>query len=174
MKWKPPKKAGEVVAEDGLRSLWKLPNADVEEFKNVSEMPANVCEKIDNLLAVLATFSTAFKAAKIKSIVAARQHVEKGYDSAVRAAVVAGEAFDRKAAAEKGKTSGKESEDMGEDAKKKWAGLKQALLLTHTANFDLTFSQRYLELRIDEQGIPTAKAQGSSSSSVSFSVCHQT
>ena len=88
---------------------------------------------------------------------AARQHVEKGYDSAVRAAVVAGEAFDRKAAAEKGKTSGasKESEDMGADAKKKWADLKQALLLTHAANFDLTFKQRYLELRIDEQGLPT-------------------
>ena len=58
MKWKPPKKAGEVVAEDGLRSLWKLPNADVEEFKNVSEMPENVCEKIDSLLAVLATFNS--------------------------------------------------------------------------------------------------------------------
>ena len=56
MKWKPPKKANDVVAEDGLLSLWKLPNADVEEFKNVSEMPENVCEKIDSLLAVLATF----------------------------------------------------------------------------------------------------------------------
>ena len=31
MKWKPPKKANDPVAEDGLLSLWKLPNADVEE-----------------------------------------------------------------------------------------------------------------------------------------------
>ena len=34
----------------------------MEEFKNVSEMPVNVREKIDVLLPVLATF----KAAKIK------------------------------------------------------------------------------------------------------------
>ena len=154
VKWTPPKKATDVVEEDGILSLWRVPNEDLEEFKNGADIPRDVHAMIDKLLAHLATF----KAAKIRSISEARLHSEAGYEAGIRAAVVAGEFFDRKAASKKGKSSGaqKESEGGGDDAKKKWEELKRALLETHGGNFSLPFKQRYLELRIDKDtGIPT-------------------
>ena len=154
MKWNPPRKATDTVEEDGILSLWRVPNEDVEEFKNGVDIETDVRAMIDKLIAHLPSF----KAAKIRSIHEARLHSEGGYEAGIRAALVAGEASDRKAASKKGQSSGaqKESAGGGGEAKKKWESLKVALLETHVGNFKLPFKQRYLELRIDKDtGIPT-------------------
>ena len=149
--WNPPKKAGDTCAEDGILSMWKVPNEDVEKFE---ELAANIRGMADKLISHLPSF----KAAKIKSIADAHKYSEAGYERAIKAAVVAGEDLERKAAAGKGKSSGaqKESEGGGTDAKTKWAEVKTALLETHVGNLKLPFDQRYLELLIDKDtGKPT-------------------
>ena len=151
MKWNPPKKATDSVAEDGILSLWKVPNEDVEKFEDLGADAHGMADKLISHL-------PSFKAAKIKSICDAKKHSEAGYEIAIKAAVVAGEDLERKAAAGKGKSSGaqKESSGGGSEAKAKWAEVKTALLETHVGNLRLPFDQRYLVLLIDkETGKPT-------------------
>ena len=58
MKWNPPRKATDTVEEDGILSLWRVPNEDVEEFKNGVDIEADVRAMIDKLIAHLPSFNS--------------------------------------------------------------------------------------------------------------------
>jgi hypothetical protein len=147
--WKPPSKATDMMCEDGVLSLFKLPHADLEGFSGVENTATH---RLREMLDKFISHSPTFKAAKIKSVADMRKYADLGYEASIKASIIAGEDLERKAAKAKGASSrdNNESHGGGDEARQKWALLKTALLETHVGNLKLPFAQRYIELRIDE------------------------
>ena len=156
--WKPPKSATDVVAEDLLFSLYKLPHSDLKEVVELENTTTH--PQLKAMLDKLLSHCPTFKAAKIKSAseMAARQ--SWGYVRMIKAALLAGEDLERKAAAAKGKAAKDKGESAGggNDAKKKWLELTKSLVALKDENVTLPFDKRYLVLCVDlETGKPTTE-----------------
>ena len=147
--WRPPQKAGDAIAEDGVLCQFELPHPDLDAFTAVENTATHA---LKSLLDKFLSHCPTFKAAKIRSIAQLVSHSEAGFVPCMKKALLAGEDLDRKAAAQKGKSSRDKNESGGggAEAKEKWASIEKLLLESPETTCTLPFNRRYLELHVDK------------------------
>ena len=154
--WKPPSKATDAIQEDGVLTLYKLPHSDLQAFTKLENTATHALrDMVSKLISHLPTF----KAAMIKSVPDAEKYSKAGFEACMKKALFAGQAADRKAAKDKGKTSRdtRESVGGGNEAKEKWETLEKELLAM-PGNVALPMEQRYLVVPIDKTtSMPTVE-----------------
>ena len=155
LSWKAPSSAAIPINEDGIFVSYMVPHADLKELAPLVDTTTHKTLRatVDKFISHCSTF----RAAKMRSIACMKKHAGLGFAKAVTVALIAGEDIERKAAADKGKKAKAKapSKGCGEDAQKKWAACKEALLALTADGIALPFEKRHLELRVEATGKPT-------------------